>query len=112
MALYIGSQKVAPSGIAKVYVGSTLVYESTPTPPAVMPVKGDIINIDLLGDGNPIKCRVLSISNTTAMLWTYDAGSAGNAATEAQASARVQFDNGEYYMPYANSALDTWLNET
>jgi len=33
MALYIGSQKVKPSGISKIYAGSTLVYEASgPTP--------------------------------------------------------------------------------
>lgn len=109
MALYIGSQKVKPSGIGKIYVGSTLIYESTPT---VMPVKGDIINIDILGDGTPIKFRVLSISNTTAMLWAYGIAKRGAAANSTTADSRVQFDNGESYQPYAGSLMDIDLNET
>lgn len=32
MAIYIGTQKIIPSGMAKVYVGSQLVYENTPAP--------------------------------------------------------------------------------
>lgn len=34
MAIYVGTQKIKPSGIAKVYAGSTLVYQSgvAPTP--------------------------------------------------------------------------------
>ena len=108
MAIYNGTQKVKPSGIAKVYVGSQLVYESTPTP--IGPSKGDIISFDAFGDGNQKRFRVLAINGNIAKLLALNAYQTG--LVNIYGSATLWDDGGWYCGNYDGSNIDTLLNTT
>lgn len=101
MALYIGSQKVKPSGIAKVYVGSTLVYESGPSP--VYPSKGDVIAFDAFGTGVQKRFRILGISNGIAKVLSLERY---NNQSYTYSLIQTHFDNNYTCGDYNGSNLD------
>jgi hypothetical protein len=104
MALYIGSQKVKPSGIAKVYVGSTLVYQKSAPSPSL---KGQVISFDAFGTGVQKRFRVLSESNGVAKVLSLERY---NNQSYIYSLIQTHFDDNYTCGDYNGSNLDTLVN--
>ena len=105
MAIYNGTQKVKPSGIAKVYVGSQLVYQ--PAGPSGIVNKGDIVSFDAFGDGNQKRFRVLACTGNIAKLLALSKYSTTYFDTGYRT---VAFDNGSLGENYDSSLVDIAMN--
>ena len=81
------------------YTSSNKSAASSYQMPQSMPVKGDIINIDMTGSGIPQQYRVLKINGNIAELFSMSDATS------------IEFDSGKQNT-YEGKTLDTYLNTT
>lgn len=91
--------KLNGNEINKIKYNGNEIYTSVP--PIVYPTKGDLIQIDIKGNGTPQQFRVIKKLNDT----TFELISMENATTSA-------FSSSSTNATYQNSTLDNYLNST
>nr|DAH21689.1 MAG TPA: protein of unknown function DUF285 [Caudoviricetes sp.] len=105
--------RYTPDNLIKIVRTNTTTYTAVPvTRPNYMPIKGDILNIDLDGNGNQ-KYRVLSINgNVAKLLAMYDVALDKYYDADYTKGSILTLANGTNFRGYAGSDLDTYLNIT